>query len=146
MVSKTFLTTTKFCTYIRLTLKGNVSCTEAWVPNSPLTWGLWQPAGDNSFTPCGSAQHSEQPGLVGGAPAHSRGAGTRWSLISHPTQAILWICDSRAHPDRSGDKTNPKQLLCIKIQCHICSSLCNLLWHCHPCQKVEFSSLSGLRV
>ena len=34
---------------------------------------------------CGSGQ----PGLVVGAPAHSRGVETRWSLWSLSTQAIL---------------------------------------------------------
>ena len=31
----------------------------------------------------------EQPGLVEGVPAHGRGVGTRWSLMSLPTQTIL---------------------------------------------------------
>lgn len=33
---------------------------------------------------------SEKPDLIQGVLAHNRGAGTRWSLRSHPTKAILW--------------------------------------------------------
>lgn len=81
--------------------------------STQLASHLWQPPGDSSSTPCGSAQHTEQPGLVGDAPAYIRGVWTRWSLKSLPTQAILWFCDSYANPDRSGDEINPKQLLCL---------------------------------
>ena len=40
---------------------------------------------------CGSGL--EQPGLVVGDPAHSRGVETQWSLWSFSTQAILWFYD-----------------------------------------------------
>mgnify|MGYP001852778014 FL=1 len=35
-----------------------------------------------------------QPGLVGGNTAHGRGGDTKCSLMSLPTQAILWFSDS----------------------------------------------------
>ena len=38
---------------------------------------------------------SEQPGLVENVPAHGRGAGSRWSLTSLPTQTILWFYEIR---------------------------------------------------
>ena len=41
---------------------------------------------------------SEQPGLVVGDPAHSRGVEIQWSLWSFSTQAVLWFYDLAVLP------------------------------------------------
>jgi len=40
---------------------------------------------------------AEQSDLVEDVPAHGRGAGTRWSLRSLPTQTTLWFYKPRPH-------------------------------------------------
>ena len=63
--------------------------TEAWLLKEDKC-GCPIPEGIQGQAGCGS----EQPGLVDGDPAQSRGVETSWSLWSFSTQAILWFYDS----------------------------------------------------
>ena len=52
------------------------------------------PGGVQGQVRWGPGQPGLVPDVVTGNPAHGREVGTRWSLRSLLTQAILWFCDS----------------------------------------------------
>jgi len=56
---------------------------------------------------------SEQPGLVEDVPAHGREVGTRWSLRSPPTQAILRFYDSMIRTAKKGSNGAIESLIYV---------------------------------